>query len=62
VTAVELTVQTLTCIALIGLLGAVGLRLTYTDVKAALKRCQLIAILTLNFVVIPTLAVIAEFA
>lgn len=61
-TAVELTVQVLTSSALIGLLGAVGLRLTYAEVQAALNRCRLFAILGLNFVVIPMLAIIATRA
>ena len=41
-----------------GLLGAVGLRLTYGEVKAALARCRFTAILLLNFALIPALAVV----
>src|SRR5204862_2145155 len=58
VTALEITIQVLTCSALVGLLGAVGLRLTYGEVKAALKRCRFTAILVVNFALIPALAVV----
>jgi len=58
VTALEITIQVLTCSALVGLLGAVGLRLTYGEVKAALKRCRFTAILVVNFAAIPALAVV----
>ena len=44
-TGIEITIQVLTCSALVGLLGAVGLRLTYGEVKAALARCRFTAIL-----------------
>ena len=57
-TALEITIQVLTCSALVGLLGAVGLRLTYGEVKAALKRCRFTAILVVNFAAIPALAVV----
>jgi bile acid:Na+ symporter, BASS family len=57
VTGNETTIQILTCSALVGLLGAVGLRLTWGEVKAALVRCRLAAILLVNFIVIPALAV-----
>ncbi len=40
VTSNETTIQILTCSALVGLLGAVGLRLTWGEVKAALVRCR----------------------
>ena len=36
-TGIEITIQVLTCSALVGLLGAVGLRLTYSEVKAAIS-------------------------
>ena len=36
-TGIEIAIQVLTCSALVGLLGAVGLRLTYAEVKAALS-------------------------
>jgi BASS family bile acid:Na+ symporter len=58
VTGIEITIQVLTCSALVGLLGAVGLRLTYGEVKAALARCRFTAILLLNFALIPALAVV----
>ena len=58
-TGVELTIQVLTCSALVGLLGAVGLRLTYGEVRAALARCRFAAIVLVNFVAIPVLAVVA---
>jgi bile acid:Na+ symporter, BASS family len=57
VTGNETTIQILTCSALVGLLGAVGLRLTWDEVKAALVRCRLTAILLVNFLVVPALAV-----
>ncbi len=61
-TGVELTIQVLTCSALVGLLGAVGLRLTYGEVRAALARCRFVAIMLVNFIAIPALAVIAIMA
>ena len=57
-TGIEIAIQVLTCSALVGLLGAVGLRLTYGEVKAALARCRFTAILLLNFALIPALAVV----
>jgi bile acid:Na+ symporter, BASS family len=56
VTETEITIQVLTCSALVGLLGAVGLRLTWQEVKTALKQCRVAAILVVNFVAIPLLA------
>ena len=56
-TGIEIAIQVLTCSALVGLLGAVGMRLTYAEVKAALSRCRFIAILLLNFFVVPLFAV-----
>lgn len=58
-TGIEITIQALTCGALTGLLCAVGLRLTYGEVKNALNDCPLVAILLLNFIVVPALAVAA---
>jgi bile acid:Na+ symporter, BASS family len=55
----EIIIQILTCSALVGLLGAVGLRLTLGEVKRALKRCRFAAILAVNFIVIPLLTVAA---
>jgi predicted Na+-dependent transporter len=57
VTWVETTIQILTASALVGLLGAVGLRLTWHEVKAALIRCRITAILLANFLVVPALTV-----
>jgi BASS family bile acid:Na+ symporter len=62
VTGVELTIQVLTCCALIGLLGAVGLRLTYDEVKGALAQCRFLAILLVNFTIVPALAISAALA
>jgi bile acid:Na+ symporter, BASS family len=59
VTGIEITIQVLACSALVGLLGAVGLRLTYSEVKAALGRCRFGAILLVNFSVVPALAIAA---
>ncbi len=58
-TGIEITIQVLTCTALGGLLGAVGLRLTYDEIKAALNQCRFAAIVLVNFIAIPALAVIA---
>ncbi len=55
---IETTIKILTTCALAGLLGAVGLRLTWHEVKAALKQCRFTAILLVNFIVIPGLAVV----
>ena len=57
VTGIEATIRVLTICALAGLLGAVGLRLTWGDVKTALRQCRFTAILFANFVVVPALAV-----
>jgi BASS family bile acid:Na+ symporter len=56
-TGTEITIQVLTCSALAGLLGAIGLRLTWREVTTALKQCRLVAILVVNFAAIPLLAV-----
>jgi BASS family bile acid:Na+ symporter len=61
-TRIEIAIQILTCSALVGLLGAVGLRLTYAEVKTALHRCRFIAILLLNFVFVPAIAVATAVA
>lgn len=58
-TGIHTTIQVLTCGALAGLLAAVGLRLTWHEVKAALVRCRLLAILLVNFLAVPALAVTA---
>jgi BASS family bile acid:Na+ symporter len=56
VTGIEIAIQILTCGALVGLLGAVGLRLTWGEVKSALSRCRLTAIVLANFIAVPALA------
>ena len=52
-------IQILTCGALAGLLGAVGLRLTWSEVRAALNQCRFTVILLVNFIVVPALTVAA---
>ena len=59
VSRTDIIIQILTCSALVGLLGAVGLRLTWQEVKAALLRCDAIAIVGINFLVVPTFVVAA---
>lgn len=54
---IETTVRVLTCSALVGLLGAVGLRLTWREVKDALIRCRVTAIVLANFAAVPALTV-----
>jgi BASS family bile acid:Na+ symporter len=54
-----MTIQILTCSALVGLLGAVGLRLTWNEVTTALNHCRFTVILLVNFLVAPALAVAA---
>ena len=54
-TGTEITIQVLTCSALAGLLGAVGLRLSWREITTALKQCRLAAILVVNFAAIPLL-------
>ena len=61
-TGVELTIKVLTCCALVGLLGAVGLRLTYDEVRAALAQCRFFSIVLVNFTIIPALVVGAAAA
>jgi BASS family bile acid:Na+ symporter len=56
---IRITIQILTCSALVGLLGAVGLRLPYREVRTALVRCRFTAILAVNFTVIPLVAIVA---
>jgi len=62
VTGTEITIQALTCAALAGLLGAVGLRLTLAEVNDVLRRCRFVVILLVNFLVVPALAVGAAMA
>ena len=56
-TAFEITIQILTCSALVGLLAAAGLRLSYAEIKCALTQCRFGAIVFLNFLIIPVLTV-----
>lgn len=58
-TGIERAIQILTCAALVGLLGAVGLRLTLVEVRAALRRSRFVALLLANFIIVPALAVAA---
>lgn len=50
-------IQVLTGCALAGLLGTVGLRLTWNEVKTSLKQCRFMAILAANFLAVPALTV-----
>lgn len=52
-------IQILTAMAVGGLLGAVGLRLTWGEVTTALRQCRFTAIVAANFVAIPALSVAA---
>jgi len=53
----ETVIRILTISALAGLLATVGLRLTLEQVINSLRRCRLVLILLLNFVVVPVLTV-----
>lgn len=53
----ELIVRILTACALAGLLAAVGLRLTWPEVRTALQSCRFTGIVVVNFLAIPLLAV-----
>jgi bile acid:Na+ symporter, BASS family len=55
----QATIQILTCGALAGLLGAVGLRLTWSEVRSALSQCRFLVILAANFIAIPAFSVAA---
>lgn len=57
---VEITIEVLTCCSLVGLLGAIGLRLSFDELRAALARCRFTATLIVNFVAVPALAVLAS--
>src|SRR5262249_39831114 len=59
VTGIEITIRSLTCTALVGLLGAVGLRLTWKEVKASLNQCRFTLIVLANFIAVPALAAAA---
>jgi len=53
----ELIIRILTTATLVGLLLAVGMRLTAGEVVAAVRRCRLTLVLLVNFAVVPALAV-----
>ena len=53
----QVTIQILTCCTLAGLLGAVGLRLSWEGVKRALRQCRFGVIMVANFVAVPALTV-----
>jgi len=55
----ETTIRILTTCALVGLLGAVGLRLTWDEVTSALTRCRFTLIVLANFLAVPALTVAA---
>jgi len=62
VSGIELTIRILTASALAGLLAAVGLRLTWEEVRGAIQRCRLGGILAVNFLVVPGLTAVAARA
>jgi BASS family bile acid:Na+ symporter len=62
VSGIELTIRVLTASALAGLLGAVGLCVSWADVKDALHRCRIWSILIVNFLVVPALTALAARA
>lgn len=51
----ESIVRILTASSLAGLLGAVGLRLSFSEVVSSVRHCRLAAILVLNFIAVPAL-------
>jgi BASS family bile acid:Na+ symporter len=53
----QTVIQILTACALAGLLGAVGLRLSFAEVRSALHQCRFFTILVANFVAVPAIAV-----
>ncbi|MGN6642912.1 MAG: bile acid transporter, partial [Verrucomicrobiota bacterium] len=55
----ETIIRILTISALAGLLGAVGLRLTFLEVKESLRKCRFTLILAANFILVPLIAVAA---
>jgi BASS family bile acid:Na+ symporter len=55
----ETIIRILTISALAGLLGAVGLRLTFGQVTESLRKCRFTLILIANFVIVPALALLA---
>jgi bile acid:Na+ symporter, BASS family len=59
VNGMQTLIQVLTAGALAGLLGAVGLRTTWGEIRTALSKCHFTGILVVNFVAIPFLSVVA---
>lgn len=59
VSGTELTIRILTACALAGLLAAVGLRITWEEVKSAVHRCRIASILLVNFLAVPGLTAVA---
>ena len=55
----ETVIRILTACALVGLLGAVGLRLTWNEVRTALRKCRFTLVLLVNFLAVPVLTVAA---
>lgn len=55
----ETVIRILTACALVGLLGAVGLRLTWNEVRTALRQCRFMLVLLVNFLAVPVLTVAA---
>lgn len=55
----ETVIRTLTACALVGLLGAVGLRLTWNEVRTAVRQCRFTLVLLVNFLVVPALTAAA---
>jgi len=55
----ETVIRILTACALVGLLGAVGLRLTWNEVRTALRKCRFTLVLLVNFLAVPALTVAA---
>ncbi len=56
---IENVIRVLTISSLSGLLLGVGLRLTVAEVWAALRKCRLLLIVLLNFVIVPLVVVAA---
>jgi bile acid:Na+ symporter, BASS family len=52
-------IRILVITSLVGLLGAVGLRLTVAQVTGSLRKCPFASILFVNFVLVPALAAVA---
>jgi len=55
----ETAIRILTVCAMVGLLGAVGLRLTWNEVRTAMGQCRFGLVLLINFLAVPALTVAA---